>query len=279
VALGCSIALCSLLGPLALGLIVYRTSVAAERQIVGADAAGLFVSAPVSIAIGVLLLRGRREVAVLGMAPAVFAAYTYMQLAVGNEFLHRPGNVEKFFPLLVAVFVLAGAVAVGAWTVSSRLPLPVTSRRLNHVAGATLLGVAAFVAIGLHLPTYLDAVSGLPVNVGYLGSPTAFWLVKFMDLGLVTPVAVAVGIGLLRDRAWARRPMFAIVGGYALLGVSVAAMAAVMLLADDPDASLGTLAGSVLTAALLLALAGTLYRGVLVRPGRGGRTRDEADSR
>jgi hypothetical protein len=224
VALGCSITLCSLLGPLALGLIVYRTSVAAERQIVGADAAGLFVSAPVSIAVGVLLLRGRREVAVLGMAPAVFAAYTYTQLAVGNEFLHRPGKRREVLP--VAGGGPRARRGGGRRSLDRVVPpaLPVTSRRQNHVAGATLLGVAAFVAIGLHLPTYLDAVSALPVNFGYLGSPAAFWLVKLMDLELVTPVAVAVGMGLLRDRTWARRPRLAIIG--------------------------------------------SLYRGVLVRPGR-----------
>jgi hypothetical protein len=217
-------------------------------------------------------------VAILGLAPAVFAAYTYAQLAVGNEWSQRPGNVERFFPLLVAVFVLAAAVAIGAWSVSVREPLPPATSHENGVVGGALLGIAAFVAIALHLPTYLDALSSLPTNVGYLETPTAFWLVKFMDLGIVTPAAVAVGIGTLGRRPWARRPLFALVGGYALLGVSVAAMAVTMTLTDDPDASVGTVVGSLAAAAAVLAVAGFLYRALFRRGGvkpqaRDGRTR------
>jgi hypothetical protein len=244
-----------------LGLLVYRTSPTSLHQIVGADAAGLFVSAPLSVCLGILVLRGRRDVLLAAPAPAVFAAYTYAQLAVGNEFLDRPGNVEKFFPLLVAVFVLALAVAVGAWSATSDQVLRPLSARTDRVAGWTLVGVAAFVLVGLHLPTYIDAISAHPATVGYLSSPTAFWLVKFMDLGIVVPAALTVGVGMLRHRAWARRPMLAIVGGYALLGVSVAAMAVVMTVQGDPDASVATLAGSVTTAAFLAVLAGWVYRG------------------
>jgi hypothetical protein len=130
------------------------------------------------------------------------------------------------------------------------------------------------VAVGLHLPTYLDAVSSLPTNVGYLQSPTAFWLVKFMDLGIVTPAAVAVGIGTLGRRPWARRPLFALVGGYALLGVSVAAMAVTMTLTDDPDASVRSVVGSLGAAALILGVAGFLYRGLFRRGGVKLRARD-----
>ncbi|HZJ06183.1 MAG TPA: hypothetical protein VFD59_12030 [Nocardioidaceae bacterium] len=155
-----------------------------------------------------------------------------MQLIVGNEYLDRPGNVERFFPLLVGVFVLAVAAAIGAWTLSAADPLPVSSSRDDRVAGVALLGIAAFIVLRLHLPGYVDALSDNPSAVGYLSSPTAFWLVKFMDLGIVTPVAVTVGVGMLGRRSWARRPMYAIVGGYALLGTSVAAMAGVMLGTD-----------------------------------------------
>ncbi|MDX6302546.1 MAG: hypothetical protein QOF53_3760 [Nocardioidaceae bacterium] len=123
--------------------------------------------------------------------------------------------------------------------------------------------VGVFVLVGLHLPTYLDAVSCHPTTEGYLSSPTAFWLVKLMDLGITVAAAFTVGVGMLRRRAWARRPMLAIIGGYALLAVSVAAMAIVMSVQGDPDAFPGTLVGSVGAAALLLGLAGYLYRGNL----------------
>jgi CHASE2 domain-containing sensor protein len=87
----------------------------------------------------------------------------------------------------------------------------------------------------------------------------AFWLVKFMDLGIVVPIAAATGIGLLRGRSWANRLAFAMIGGYALLAASVTGMAIAMQLNDDPSASL---ANTIVFAAFFLAfgaLAFALY--------------------
>ena len=86
-----------------------------------------------------------------------------------------------------------------------------------------------------------------------------------MDLGLVVPAALTVSIGLLRGRPWARRPMFALVGGYAFLACSVAAMAVTMYAADDPDASIGMVVGSGISAVVMVALTTYLYR-PLLRP-------------
>src|ERR1700709_1753975 len=108
VALGVAIAGVSVLGPLVLEVIRYRTSPTSLNQIVGRAAAGLFLVAPFSVILGVLVLLGR-PLARLGLAPAVYAAYMYPQLALGNEFQVRAGNVERFFPLLTGVFVLAVA--------------------------------------------------------------------------------------------------------------------------------------------------------------------------
>lgn len=263
IGLGAGVAVCALLGPFVLDVIAYRTSDTSLHQIVGSDAASLLLVAPVSILLGVLVLAGHPGAPMLGLAPAVFAAYTYTQLILGNEYGDQPGNVERFFPLLLGVFVLAVAVAIGAWTASSSGPLPETSPRADHVAGVLLLVIAGFVVVGLHLPTYLDALSASSSNVGLTSSPTAFWLVKFMDLGLVAPAATVVGVGMLRRRGWARRPMFALVGGYALLGASVAAMAITMYATDDPDASLAMVVATCVAATLMVALAGYLYRPLL----------------
>ncbi len=260
IALGLAIAVVSVLGPLVLGVIDYRTSQSSLNQIVGSDAAGLFLVAPFSITVGVLVLLGR-PFAHLGLAPAVYAAYIYPQLALGNEFAVRAGNVELFFPLLIGLFVLALAVAGASWRAAAHEPVRAASRRRDRAAGVLLLIAAAVVTFGLHLPTYLDALSDSPSNVGYLTSPTAFWLVKFMDLGIVVPAAVVVGAGLLAGRAWAQRPMQIIVGAYAFLATSVSAMAVVMYLNDDPDASLDQVVVASAVALALLGLFGSLQRG------------------
>jgi hypothetical protein len=123
-----------------------------------------------------------------------------------------------------------------------------------------LLAIAAFVVVGLHLPNFVDAMRDQPTGVQYLSSPTAFWLVKFMDLGVVVPAAVAVGLGALRHRQWARKPMYTLVGAYTLIGASVTGMALTMSGRNDPGASTVTVAGSMLMTALLAAVTCYLYR-------------------
>ena len=265
VALGAAIALAAVLGPLVLGLLVYRTSPTSLNQIVGADAASLFLVAPFSVVVGVLVLLGRPRVAGLGLAPAVYAAYMETQLALGNEFLDRPGNVERFFPMLVGIFVLAVTVAGASWRAAGD-EQDVAAPGRDRLAGVVLLAAAAFVTLGLHVPTYLDAVSGSPTYTGYLSSPTAFWLVKFMDLGIVVPAAVAIGLGTLAGRDWARRPLRAVLGAYGLLATSVAAMAVVMYARDDPDASLAAVVVASLVAVALLSLTVSLHRSTSRRP-------------
>lgn len=86
-----------------------------------------------------------------------------------------------------------------------------------------------------------------------------------MDLGILAPAAVVTGVGLGRGAAWARKPMYAIVGAYALLGASVAGTAVTMVVKDDPDASVAVAAGFAVFAAVFGALAVVLYR-PLFRP-------------
>lgn len=265
VALGVGVAAAAVLGPLVLDLLVYRTSPTTLHQIVGGDAAALVLVAPVCVLVGVLALRGHPAAPVLALAPACFAIYTYAQLIVGNEYLRVPGNVEAFFPLLLGIFVTAGTVAVSAWNRVPAADLPAVSRRAEQVAAGLLIAIAAFVVVGLHLRSYVDAVGGEPTGVAYLSSPTPFWLVKFMDLGIVVPAAVAVAVGLLRRRAWARKPMYAILGAFTLLAASVTGMAVTMWLTDDPDASMPTLAGSALLTLALAGLCSYLYH-PLLRP-------------
>jgi hypothetical protein len=260
--LGAAVGAVAVLGPLVLDVLRYRVSPTSLNQIVGGDAAALAVVVPVTVAVGVLAIRGHPAAPVLALAPSVFVAYTYTQLILGNEYLVRPGNVERFFPLLLGVFVLAGAVALRAWP-GTRPPISAAAER---TAGVLLLVIAAFVVVGLHLPNYLDAMRDHPSSVEYLSSPAAFWLVKFMDLGIVGPAAVAVGVGALRHRPWARKPLYALLGAYTLIGASVAGMAITMAARRDPGASAVTVVGSTVLTVLLAGVTAYVYRPLFRRP-------------
>lgn len=259
--LGALIFVYVVLGPLVLGVIRFRTSTSGLDQVRGGDLAALCIVLPACLAVGRLAWRGHPAAPVLALAPAIYAMYTYSQLILGNEYLHRSGNVERFFPLLLAVFLVATAVALHAWARARAGELPGASRALERGSGVLLLVIAVFVAIGLHLPTLVDALRDEPTGAAYLDTPNLFWLVKFYDLGLVVPAAIVVGVGLLRRRSWARMPAYGILGGYVLVGCSVAGMAWRMLLAGDPDGSVGFALG-----VSTLAAAGAVFAYYLYRP-------------
>jgi hypothetical protein len=259
--LGGLVVIYAVLGPLVLDAIHFRTSASGLNQIRGGDLAALTVVAPSCFAIAWLAWRGHPAAPVLALAPGLFAMYMYSQLILANEYLYRPGNVERYFPLLLGLFIVAAVMVLRSWGLTQPEALPSSTRRLQQCSGILLIAMAVFVVVGLHLRTLLDAMGDQPTGAEYLALPTTFWVVKFYDLGIVAPAALAVGIGLLRRQPWARKPAYGILGGYVLLAWSVAGMGWSMMLNADPDASVAVALG--MTA---LAAAGTVFAYFLYRP-------------
>ncbi len=251
----------AVLGPLVLDVIHFRTSTAGLNQIRGGDLAALAVVAPSCFVIGRLAWRGHSAAPVLALAPGLFSMYMYSQLILANEYLNRPGNVERFFPLLLGMFILAAVVVLRSWGLARSEALPSSTGRLERGSGILLIVMAVFVVLGIHLSGLVDALRDRPLGAEYLALPMTFWVVKFYDLGIVAPAALAVGVGLLRRQSWARKPAYGILGGYVLLAWSVAGMGWSMLLAADPAASVG-----VALAMTGLAAAGTVFTYFLYRP-------------
>jgi hypothetical protein len=248
------------LGPLVLDVLDYRMSASGLDQIRGSDLAALTVVAPLCVWIGTLARQGHLAAPVLALAPGGFAVYIWTQLLLGSEWGRYPGNVEWFAPLLLGVVGVGVAVAVRATRALRAQPPLRWSRRMERATGVLMLGVAGFVVVGIHLSDLVDALRDHPVGVGLLTTPNAFWLVKAMDLGLIAPASLLMGIGLLRRRSWARAPAAAVLGGYALLGWSVAAMGWSMVRGGAVDASLGLAVGSTAVAVAVTGYAVAVYR-------------------
>ncbi len=267
IALGALLALNSLLGPLAFDVIDYRYSTSMINQAIGLDAVALGVAAPLAVASGVLIRREHRAGPVLAMAPALFAAYMMPQYVIGPDYLGLAGNNEDFALGHIAVFVLAVAVAIGAWrAVNPRLLRPDTEASDRRRAWV-LVGVAAFIALGRQLPAIVGVMDDPATNDAYQDNPTAFWLVVFLDVGIVTPVALAAAVGLRRGATWSRTAAYAVIGWFSLVPISVFAMNVAMRINDDP---LVTTADTVLfgvAAAVLTAGAVVLYRPLFAADG------------
>lgn len=239
-ALGCAIlaaglAANSLLGPLATDVIEYRYTETYENQGIGLDAFALVIAAPLLLVAAALAWRGHVAGPFLALGPSLMAAYMMPQYVLGAHFDTLPGNNEDFFLLHLGLFILSTGVAVLAWTTADESHLPAASPRYRRWTGALLLAVTAFLIV-----RYLPALAGIwrdDPSDEYLADPIAFWLIAFMDLGLVMPVAAAGGVALLWGVGRAQKVMFAVVSWFALVGPSVATMAYAMEINDDPNAS------------------------------------------
>ena len=78
-ALAVGLATSSILGPLVLGVMDYRTSATMENQFLGSDAAALFILAPLALATSALAATGRHIAAPLADGLGVYALYPYSQ--------------------------------------------------------------------------------------------------------------------------------------------------------------------------------------------------------
>ena len=241
----------TLLGPLFTDTIRYHYGETLTNQGIAVDLVALFGAAPIAILAGILELRRHRAGPVLAFIPATFTAYMAPQYVIGPDYLGLPGNNEQFFPFHVGLFVLAVAVFFLTWEQVDRQWLPPASRRADRSRAWVLFGVAAFIALGRWLPGIADLMSGNPAMPDYSDNPTSYLLVGFLDLGLVTLGAVTAGIGLRVGARWAREAAYAVIGWFALVPASVAAMNITMLVNDDPNA--------IVTATVLFVVAGVIF--------------------
>ena len=85
-----------------------------------------------------------------------------------------------------------------------------------------------------------------------------------LDLGFIVPITIATGVGLLIRQPLATKALYGVVGWFALMPPSVAAMAIVKVVRDDPVADAGDtvviLAVSFIFAAVAIWLYAPLFR-------------------
>ena len=225
----------SLLGPLVLGVVSYPITGSTENQLIGLELVTLFLVVPWAAVAGVAALRGHASAPVLGFAPAAYAAYMFVQYVLGPEYDRSSVTVLA----QVGIFVLAAGLTVASWSLSQATPVPVLRAAQRTRNGWGLLALAAFVLLR-YTGTIRGAFSGEPLGAELAEEPTFFWSIVLLDLGIVVPCTVAAGVALLRGASVGRRALYAVVGWFALVPPSVASMALVMWVRDDPHASLAT---------------------------------------
>jgi hypothetical protein len=255
IAFGAGLIANSLLGPLVADAIDYPWSESMRNQAIGLEAISLFLVAPLCIVAGALAIRGHRAAPLLAIGPAAYTAYMFPQYVVGPEYTRYAG----ILPLHVSLFILGTGVAVASWNATDPERLPSMSRRSERRYAALLFVLAAFI-LSRYLPALGAAIAGDPIAAEFGQDVSMYWSIFLLDLGLVVPATVAAAIGLLRGTSWARKALYAVFGWFALVPPSVAAMGIVMVIKDDPNASVGQAIVLSVAAVAFATLAIRLYR-------------------
>jgi hypothetical protein len=250
------LALNSVLGPLGAGLVDYDIGASLDNQLAGLELVTVGLVVPALVLGAVLTLRGRPAGPLVVVGPAAYAAYMFVQYVLGPEYSHY--SLTVLFHVVVTA--TAGALGVWAWTLVARTPptslTATATRRRDRLRALVLVGYAGFVLLR-YAGSVTGAVGGAPIGAEFEDGRTFFWSIYLLDLGFVVPATLVVARQSWRGTDAGRRGVAAVVGWFALVPPSVAAMALVMLARDDPHASVGTV--------LLLTAASVVFVGVAVR--------------
>ncbi|MEA2026674.1 MAG: hypothetical protein U9O18_08275 [Chloroflexota bacterium] len=255
--LGAGLALNTLLGPLVADIIDYPFTETVRNETLGLEAVSLVLIAPLAIIAGILALRGHRAAGVVALGPAAYGAYMFVQYIVGPQY----STYEPAVLLHLALLILSGALVVRAWTLIDVGWLPVRSRGW---------AVVVFLLAAFALSRWAGPLAGVVTNDPLpVAAPdvTMYWSIFLLDLGIVVPVAIVTGIGLLLREPWATKALYGVIGWFALVPPSVAAMAVVKVLRDDPVADAGDTVVLLVVALIFGAVAVWLYAPLFRRPG------------
>lgn len=244
------------LGPLFAGLIGYPFTETVYNETLGLEAVSLVLVAPLAALAGMLALRGHRRAPILAIGPAGYAAYMLVQYVVGPQYPTYQPSIALHMGLLILSLILLAR----AWSSADDGALPGVSRGW---------AIAAFGLAGFVLSRWMGVFSGMftaePVPAA-APDITMYWSIFLLDIGVVTPAALAAGIGLLIGSQWARKALFGVIGWFALVPPSVAAMSIVKLLRDDPKGSTGDTIVFVVVTLIFWSLAIWLFRRLFLSP-------------
>jgi hypothetical protein len=269
--LAAALAAVSILGPLLTGAIEWRIRPLIRDQLYGLDALSLCVVTPISVLAGVLAVRQQALAALLGFAPAAYVVYMVPQYVLGPDYTRLPGNNERWFPLLWALFALGVISAALCWSALTADP-PAGSARTERLIARRLLPIMAGLVFIRYVPTLADWTSASPKAKDYLAGPSFGWTIALLDLGLALPATVAVCVGHRHGAAWARPGLYALTGWFALVGAAVAAMAIAMQVRHDAAMTVPQMLVMTALGAALITLAAALYVPAVRREVRARRT-------
>lgn len=254
-----AVALISLLGPLVLGEIHYRTNQSGIWQIQGADFANLLLMVPLLLIGGALHLMRREGAKYFLVLPPLTLIITGLSLGVGNEWSNPAytGNVEQYWWLYLTVIIGGLLLLVASMSMFTRKDAPEFNRKsLRTYVGIMSLLLLVFAAMWVS-ETMQVASTGDTSSGSYKDAPTVFWIVRYLDLGGTIPLGFLALYLLLSNPKRAYSMILLFYGYFITMGTAVNAMGWAMWLNKDPTLQSGALV--IFGGLMVAAYAGLIY--------------------
>jgi hypothetical protein len=221
-------------GPLIRGTIIYKTAGVINNQLVGQDAVNLALLSPLLILGGVGLFLRKAFAKYLLIATPLYLIYYVLGYTVGLEWSSPAysGNSER--STFLFLFVLIAALLIMLYTLAV-FPKNAVSRfkKGGLAVYSVLFTLFLLVFGGMWVKEVLEVIA-TGTTRGYDIFPTAFWLVRIIDLGFSMPLGL-ISVYLLWARPDKAYPIICLFYGFFFTQiVAVNAMGWMMFLKKDP---------------------------------------------
>jgi hypothetical protein len=256
VLLGVTLFAATLLGPLVTDRVRFHMSSDALVQYVGGEIVTVIV-AVVLVASAPGWLSGWRWVPAVAAGASAYIVYTFTTVVAGQEYAPYQGNAEKAFLLCVAITAEAVALLVSSFRMLASAGDIEGPRRLT---GWVLVAIGAVIAL-----LWLGQLAGY-YRTGptpeYQTATALFWLIKYLDLAAVIPLAIITGVLQRSPSSSTDAAAVTMLGFLSWLLLALVFMALEMLRRGTPGASWVLALGAL----VLLVPPAVLLSGWLIAP-------------
>jgi hypothetical protein len=251
-----------ILGPAVLNVIHYRTSPSGIQQTIAFDITDMVLLASILFIGGVLqLLRKQSAKYFLILTPITLMTIGF-EYGLGQEWSNptMTGNVEAYIWLYLILIICGLVLLLGSLSSFTREDAPRFNQKWLRVYVGVMIVFLALFAVMWAAQVYEVIRTGSSVSGDYTAAPTAFWVVRFFDLGITIPIGFIAMLLLLFKPQQVYSILLLFFGFFITLGTSVNVSALLLVIKHDPSVS-GTGAGGLIIFPVLgiLAYAGLLY--------------------
>ncbi|MFX0056084.1 MAG: hypothetical protein ACFFAX_16305 [Promethearchaeota archaeon] len=250
------------LGPLGFGVMEHRTSQSAIYQTMGQDLVGLLLMAPLLFIGGLLHLMQREGSKYFLILTPITLIYTGLSYGIGQEWSNvaYSGNIENYFGLFLMLIIGGLILGTSSLSMFGDEDASEFNRRSLYIYVGLMAIFLLFFAMMWSSEVFEVLETGNTSSGSYASTPTVFWVIRYLDLGITIPLGY-MALYLLITRPKKAYPIILLFFGFFItMGTAVNAMAIVQVLSGDPEVAGAAAAGLVIFPILgVLSYAGLLY--------------------